>query len=98
MNKRVNIQLSTLLPVASSPGCVQLTGTVSTGRQNCGSAFIEEGTKTKKYKLNKNLSHSIQFTSLVLPQFRVYDNSSGRNETKTGKQVVGIRQLDVRYH
>jgi len=76
MNKRVNMRSSSLLPEMFCPGFAQQTGVVLLSQQNDGSAFIIngrhqskstniyiKGTKTKKFKPNKNLSHSIQFNS-----------------------------------
>ena len=39
--------------------------------------------QTKELKPGKNLSHTIQFTSPVLPHSKVYSNSGGMN----GKQI-----------
>jgi len=38
--------------------------------------------RTKEFKPDKNLSHTIQFTSLVLPDSKVYSNSGGKNGQK----------------
>jgi len=45
--------------------------------------YINRNT-TKKHKPNKNLSHTIQFTSSVLPWITVYVKLSGKNGLITG--------------
>ena len=94
MNKRVNILSSSLLPAVSCQGFTQQTGTVLSNRQNGGSTFIKnrlyetkstniyyiKGTTTKKLNPNKDLSHTIQFTSLVQSRFKVYCNNNVLND------------------
>ena len=78
MNKRVNI-LSFVPCLPSMQGTKQF--------------FYIKGTKTKKYKPNKNLSHTIQFTSHVQPRFRVYDNINGSNKTENRQTGCWTRAI-----
>ena len=53
-----------------------------------------KGTTTKKFKPNKDLSHTIQFTSPVQPENKVYCNNNGSNDLKirqTGCWTQAIR-------
>ena len=76
------------------PGFAQQTESVLSGLHSAGNMLIQgwpyktglsniqerKRITTKKLKPSKNLSHTIQFTSPVLPLSKVYSYSCGKND------------------